>query len=829
MAITEYDTGKRDGIAFAHPRAKVGWVGEVMNSVFQHLHDGFRSFRRDATLTSVVVVTLAMGIGANTAVFNVTEAVLLRPLSLPDADKLVSVWQSQRNSEKAGSSGPEFEDFRAQNHSFKYLASVLPHFTYTWTGQGEPRTVNCTGVSVDFFSMLGLKPLLGRVYNPDEYHVDGVQVVISQRFWELQLGRDPHILGRVLNLDGTAQTVIGVMPAIPDLFPDTDVWAKVVPDFHWMHIRSNHFLTIMGLLKPGVTPAMAEEDLSGILRRGEGEPPNARVELESLKDTMVGKLRPQFVIAVAGAGLVLLITCINVAYLLLARNSKRQTDFAIRLSMGASQRRILGQMLAENLLLTTCGSVVGIAIAVAGVVAVKRLNFGDLPRLSSLNLGWQPILFTVVLTFSTALFLAWVSSMAVSRLNLNSFLGTGRGQASNTGRKRIRVLLISEVSFAVVLLVAAGLLERSFWLVQHSDAGFRPDHVLTCYLRTSDWASARTFFRDLLQDLPTTPEVRAAAVSDCLPGSGVHQATLTFNDRPVDPTNVSTVESCWISSDYFRALGVSLLQGRTFSEHDDENGAPVVIVNKALANRYWPGENPIGKRLSARYVGSGRSADSTETLREVVGVVANVRQKAIDSAAQSAVYMPFMQDATHHVFSGLNLFLWTRGQPAAMSHTVRGRIHAIAPNQPIDLIQTMEDSLFRRLARRRFVLTLITSFAGLALFLSAIGIYGMVAYSVGQRMREMGLRLALGSSRSGIINKIVGDTLILTVIGLAIGSALAGILSELMQSLLFGIRPADAVSFLASALILVGTAVLASLLPALRAAFIDPMLILRTE
>jgi predicted permease len=297
----------------------------------------------------------------------------------------------------------------------------------------------------------------------------------------------------------------------------------------------------------------------------------------------------------------------------------------------------------------------------------------------------------------------------------------------------------------------------------------------------------------------------------------------------MDPANVPTVESCWVSSDFFRTLGISLLQGRSFSDHDDERGAPVVIINKALAERYWPRENPIGRRLSAQYVGSGRSGDSTATFREIVGVVADVRQKALDSPADPAVYMPYMQDPTHHVFSGLHLFLWTQGEPAAFSDTVRNQIHTIAPNQPIDVMETMEDSLFQTLARRRFVLTLISSFAGLALFLSAIGIYGMIAYSVGQRITEMGLRLALGSSRAAIVRQIVSETLVLTIVGLAIGCVLAGILSEMMKSLLFGIRAADGVTFLGSALVLISTAVLASLLPAIRAASIDPMLILRAE
>src|SRR6266403_2038607 len=351
-----------------------GWESFV-ETCWQDLRFSFRTLRKSPGFTLVAVLTLALGIGANTAVFSVVENVLLRPLPFQDSQRLFAIWAMQKSQQtRIGASMPEFEDYKDQSHSFEYMANMLSGWTYTWTGQGEPRTVNCTGISYDFFPMLGIKPYLGRLYEPEEYHVDGVQVVISHRFWKEQLGSDPHVIGRILNLDGTAQTVIGVMPPVPDLFPETDVWAKDVPDFPCMRMRGNKFLDLVGRLKPGVTHEQAEQELTAILHREPGESPEVSVHLVPLKDELTGNVRSQLQIVMAAVSLVLLITCTNVAYLLLARSSKRRSEIALRVSLGAGKGRLLRQFITENLVLATLGGIAGLVLAVGGVRLFERVG-----------------------------------------------------------------------------------------------------------------------------------------------------------------------------------------------------------------------------------------------------------------------------------------------------------------------------------------------------------------------------------------------------------------------------------------------------------------------
>src|SRR6266699_1210898 len=360
-----------------------GWESFV-ETCWQDLRFGFRTLRKSPGFTVVAVMTLALGIGANTAVFSVVESVLLRPLPFQDSQRLFAIWAMQKGQQtRIGASMPEFEDYKDQSHSFEYIANLLSGWTYTWTGQGEARTVNCTGISYDFFPMLGIKPYLGRLYKPEEYHVDGVQVVISHRFWKEQLGSDPHVIGRVLNLDGTAQTVIGVMPPVPDLFPETDVWAKMVPDFRWMRMRGNKFLDLVGRLKPGVTREQAEQELTAILHRGPGESPDISVHLVPLKDELTRNVRSQLQIVMAAVALVLLITCANVAFLLLARSSRRQSEIALRVSLGAGKGRLMRQFITENLILAALGGVAGLVLAVGSARLFDRIS--SLPRSASIG------------------------------------------------------------------------------------------------------------------------------------------------------------------------------------------------------------------------------------------------------------------------------------------------------------------------------------------------------------------------------------------------------------------------------------------------------------
>jgi putative ABC transport system permease protein len=456
--------------------------------------------------------------------------------------------------------------------------------------------------------MLGVKPLLGRLYTREEYHVDLVQVVISHKFWQEQLGGDPHVVGRTLDFDGTAQTIIGVMPTLPDLYPDTDVWAKDVPDFQWMRVRNNRFLMLMGRLKAGVTRQQAEQELAAILHRGPAEPPASSVTLVPLKDEVTGKVRPQLEIVMASAGLVLLIMCANITYLLLARSSRRQAEIAMRISLGAGTGRILRQFVTENLLIALVGGGIGLVLASNCVALLARLNPGNLPRGRVIGVDPYVLIFAFAISLGTSLLVACARAAIFSRLDLHSTLRAGRGEAGNFGKSRFRALLVSEVSLAVVLLVAAGLLVRSFWAAEHLDPGFHPDHLLTAYLRTSDYPDGRNFFPELVERAPQLPGVQAAAVANCLPASGALTASLIFNDRANDPYHVPEVAACWISPDFFRAIGTRLLAGRFFTARDNAAGPPTVNHQSIAGAGLLARERP-DREADCRGLRGGRADD----------------------------------------------------------------------------------------------------------------------------------------------------------------------------------------------------------------------------
>jgi putative ABC transport system permease protein len=784
--------------------------------------------RKSPGFALVAALTLGLGIGANTAVFSVVESVLLRPLPFQDSERLFAIWAARKGQpDRIGASMPEFEDYKDQSHSFEHIASMLSGWTYTWTGQGEPRTVNCTGISADFFPMLGVKPSLGRLYAPEEYHVDGVQVVISQRFWKEQLGSDPHVIGRILNLDGTPQTVIGVMPSVPDLFPETDVWAKMVPDFQWMRMRGNKFLDLVGQLKPGVTREQAEQELTAILSRGQGESPDVSAHLVPLKDELTGNVRSQLQIAMAAVSLVLLIACANVAYLLLARSRRRQAEIAVRASLGAGKGRLMRQFITENLMLATIGGVTGLILAVGSVRLFNRVN--SLPRGASIGVDSYAMFFALSITVLTGLLVALASSTAFSRVDLINTLKAARQEAGSVGGPRSRLLLVSEIALAVVLSVAAGLLLRSFRQAQLLDPGFRPDHLLATYLRNSDAGAGRLFFPELVERTSALPGVSAAALGKCMPGVSAPTATLAFSDRPNDPLNVPSVEACWISPDFFKAIGARLVTGRFFTLHDDANSAAVVIVNQALAEAYWPGQNPIGRQIGVDYVGSGRNTTGAPRFRSVVGIVANVKQRGLDRPAEPALYTPYLQDETNHAFAGFNLFVRTIGPSTSLPATVRALVHSLRSDQPIDAMQTMNDALFRALAPRRLSLVLVGSFAGLALLLSAIGIFGMTAYAVSQRTHEFGVRIALGAQRQHVLELVLGDGLKIAATGVFVGIGASFALTQFMRGLLYAVGPNDPLTFAVIPLLFALVALAASYIPARKATHVDPIVALRSE
>jgi len=800
-----------------------------MTGLAQDIRYAVRGLRRSPGFVIAVVVTLGICIAVNTAVFSILENILLRPLPFRDADHLVAIWSVPKDQTltRIGASGPEFQDYRERSRSLERLASVIPHFTYTLTGQGEPKTVNCTGVSFDFFPMLGIQPVLGRLYAPAEYQVDGVNVVISQRFWKEQLAGDSRVIGRVLNLDGTPQTVIGVVPSVPDLFPDTDIWAKIVPSFRWMQLRGNRFLTLLGRLKQGVTGDQADGELTTILHQGSAESQDNSVRVISLKDELVGGVRRQLELVAGAVALVLVIGLVNVAYLLMARSWRRQPDVALRLCIGASRARIARQLIAENIVLAAMGG--GLGLTLAAVVVRLFVGLSNLPRSQVIHIDNGVLWFAIALVIATGSLLAWAPVAMFSRLEPGSMVKAGLTQLGVSHKGRLRLLLVSEVTLTVVLLIGTGLLLRSFWSAQHVDPGFEPDRLLSAYLRTNDYAGSRTFFRSLLERTATLPGVRNTALSDCVPAASARQASLNFDDRPNDPNNVPVVQACWISSDYFHAIGAALLQGRSFTLHDDMSGPPVVIVNKAFAHTFWPRQDVIGKRIAAVYVGPGHNINSPNLFREVVGVVTDIKQLGLDLPVEPAVYMPYLQDSTNHVFAGLNLFVKTGGDPRAVAGAVRAEIYAIRHDQPITSMQTMDDVLLQTLSPRRLSLVLFGSFAAIALSLSAIGIYGTIAYTSNQRIREIGVRVALGAQRADVLWLVLKEGLLPATTGVVLGALISSFATKAMSALLFGVTTEDPLTFAAACVVLLAVAAAACLPPARRAARVDPMVALRYE
>jgi len=802
-----------------------GWIESFLQDVVY----GTRVLRRNPAFTLTAVITLALGIGVNTALFAILENVLIRPLPYQDAGRLFMV------REKAGPdailtklSGPEFDDIHDQGHSLDRVADVLPYFAETLIGEGEPRNVMCTAITYDFFPLLGIHPILGRLFTPQEYHIDGGGVILSNHFWKKQFGGDPHVIGRVLKLGNGEVPVLGVMPDMPDFLPETDAWMNIVPELEFMHWRQNKFLSVVGHLKPGTTREQAEQEMTAILRRAPGQPATLAVALVPLKEIVVGNVSSQLKIAMGAVLVVLLITCVNMMGLLLARASGRGAEVAMRLSLGAKPVRILRQFITENLILVTMGTCVGVGLASILLRLVRNFNWGDLPRTTQIAIDGRVIAAAVLATLGVSLFLAWGPASLFSRLNVNAALKTGR--AAPRKPRAFRLLVVTEMGCALVLLVAAGLLLRSLWMAEHVDPGFRADHVLKTYLRTNYYAAEGAGYYDqLLEKIGETPGVNNVAVADCVPGRGAAISRVKFDDRPNDPEKPLLADGCWASSTFFTTLGVRLERGRLFNDHDIATSPAVVIVNKKFAREYWPGENPLGKRIAVGYTGPGRRSTGAERLREVVGVVADMKLHALDAPGNPSLYMPFKQDETSHDYASMTLFVRTAGDPVWFADTLRRQIHAVSPDQTVGSISTMEDVISSGFSQRRFSLALLGSFAGLALLLSAVGLYGTIAYSVSQRTREMGLRVALGATPQNLLGLIVKEGLVLAGAGVVLGICLAPLCARAMRSLLFRVSTLDPITFIGVAILLIAVAATASFLPARKAAFTDPMEALRAE
>jgi putative ABC transport system permease protein len=800
-----------------------------------------RSLRKRPGFTFVVVVTLALGVGANTAIFSVVNSVLLRPLPYAEPERLVTLWAKNNKKGLTGqpAAWPNFVDWRAQSQSFEQLAAVRPESfgLSDWGGAGEPERASGVRVTTNILAALGVQPALGRDFRPEEEQPDKAAVaLVSHGLWQRRYGGDPRLIGRTLALDGKPYTVVGILPAwlkYPGLpIPQTgaEVWIPYVPLPNEMR-RSFANTRAVGRLKPGVSLARAQAEMDTIAARLEREYPadntNVGVGLVPLHEHLTGRVRLALMILLGAVACVLLIACANVASLMLARAAGRRTETAVRSALGASRWQLIQQTLVECLLLSFVGGLAGLLLAWAGVDWLMKMNAGAIPRAEEVGVDGRALSFTLLVSLVTGLLCGVVPALRSSRLDLTAALKEGRRGAGGgvEHRRWLGGLVVAEIALALVLLAGAGLLIRSFRLVTEADPGFDPRRLLTLSVPLplagyEDQAKQALFYDRALERLNALPGVEAAAVFR-VPLVGFASAIFTVEGKPVAPGTEPNADYRTISVNYFRAAGIRLVKGREFTARDKADAPDVIIVNEELARRFFAGEDPLGKRLQI--------ATERTRFREIVGVVADAKLARLDAKADPAIYVPHAQNTWPHALRSSFVVVRTSGDPHGLSAAVRGELRAIDPSLAVTQVRTMEEIIGESLAPRRFSAALLAVFAALAGALAAVGIYGVMAYSVAERRHEIGIRMALGARRSEIVRMVLAGGGRLAAVGVVIGLIGAAALTRLMAGLLYGVGASDPPTFALAALVLAGVALAACLVPARRATKVDPMVALRSE
>jgi putative ABC transport system permease protein len=812
----------------------------MMHNIWQDLKFAGRTLRKSPGFTAVAVVTLGLGIGANTAIFSVVNAVLLKPLPFPNADQLIFVSQTMIQSQTPGVpvSFTKFEQIQQQS---KTLESAAAYYTQTlsFVTQQEPEAVNGAKVSMDFFGLLGIGPARGRTFVTEEERIGGNDVVIiTDGFWHSHFGGDEMILGHTLTLDGKNVTVIGILPPnfrFPLQFPEPDVWLPRVDEATNLspeQIRTGAgYLGVIGKLRPESNLQQAQAELKTIdarYRTQFGSYVDAtKFELAaaSLKDSLVGGLRTSLLVLLAAIGFVLLIACANVANLLMARATAREREIAIRKALGASKGRLVAQLLIESLLLSFAGGVVGILLAETLLPVLRTIQPGTFPRVAEAGLDAGVLGFTLFLCVVTGVVFGIVPSLQAAEGGLQSSLKEGgRGSSEGVSGGRLRgLLIVGEIAVALILMTGAGLLMESFAKLRHVDPGFISKSVTTFPItlppnRYRDPARQAQFYRQLVDKTKSIPGVQAAGVTSYLPLSGAARVVFFCPEGRAcegvgkDPT----IALRQVTPEYFDTTRTPLLQGRAFTENDLAGGALVAIVNETTAKRYWPGQDAIGKRVA-------NSRDMIQ--RQIVGIAGDVKFIGLNAANSEEMYLPMEQIP----WPAATLLVRSQGNEQALVTAVRAKIAELDATLPVTSILSMDDVLAASVAQPRLIMQFVGVFAGFALLLAAVGIYGVMAYSVTQRKQEMGIRVALGATRSDIFRLVVGHGMLLTTGGVVVGVLASLALTRLLSSLLFGVRAMDAGVFAGAALVLACAALVACLLPARRATQVDPIVALRYE
>jgi len=809
-----------------------------IEQVAQDLRYAVRTLRKSPGFALFAVLALALGLGANAAIFSVVDAVLLRPLPFRDAGRLVEVWEDDsRMGFPLDTPAPaNFADWKHRNHVFADMAALKGDL-YALTGDGPPEQVEGSPVTANLFPLLGVSPILGRGFSAAEDQPGGPRVVlISYGLWQRRFAGDRAIVGHDIWLDNQKYQVLGVMPRGVTFPEQSQIWLPLALGAREWAQRDSHYLRVFARLKPGVTLAQAQREMTGIARQLAVEYPASNTQLGatvvSLRDQLVGNLKAALWAVTAGVGCVLLIACANLAGLLLARAAGRQREFAVRAALGAGRARLVTQALVESLLLAALGGALGVMLAVWAIPFLRHLVPTTLAAWSQPRIDWPLLAFLACVSILAAVLSGTLPAMVLSRAGLAASLRQG-GRTSTGGSSRLRrVLIIGEVGLAVVLLVGAGLLTKTLWKLSHVPLGFRPGGVLT--MRTAlpissdtpyrDFTARSEFYRRVLEKVTALPGVVSAGYTTFLPltNDGGTSAFIVEGAPPPPPGQINDANHRAISAAYLETIGVRLRAGRFFRDADGPDAPLVAIVNQTMARQYWPAQNPLGRRF--------RFERDKSPWFTIVGVVDDVRQMGLDLNGRAEMYFPCRQAAgTYGYFTPRDLAVRVNGDPLSNATAVERAIWEVDRNQPVADVMPMQQLIADKLVSRDIAVKLIGAFAALSLLLAALGLYGLLAYTVAQRRREIGVRMALGARPSQVLNTVLREGLYLVLGGLAIGAAASWAVMRGLASLLYSVSPSDPVVFGAAAAVLLLVGSIASCVPAYRAASIDPVTALRYE